>query len=248
MFEGAFLGLLKPLKTSQPPPEIEPGLPSATEIFDWDVLTWSRALPLWESAVGPSLSGLLGLEIGACGGGLSLWMAAKGCAVICSYYDESMDDAKALHRAHGVAERVSYEPIDATNIPYRNRFDLIMLKSVLGGIGAFGRLDRAREAMRQIHLALKPGGLLLFAENAVGTPLHRLPRWLKRGDSWRYLTIDEMRSMLAAFSQVSIGTTGFLAGYGLSEGQRRLLGRLDASFCRHLPASWQYVMYGAARK
>jgi SAM-dependent methyltransferase len=123
-----------------------------------------------------------------------------------------------------------------------------MLKSVLGGIGAWGRPDRQRAAVRQIHRALKPGGLFLFAENVAGTPLHRLPRWIKWRGGWRYLKPDEMQAMLAAFADVSIGTTGFLALFGPSEGQRRLLGRLDATLCHHLPASWHYVMYGVARK
>lgn len=248
MSEGVLPGLLNRLEEVQSPGGVGPGLATVSEIFDWDVVTWSRALPLWEASVGPSLSGLRGLEVGACGGGLSLWMAAKGCSVVCSYHDESMDDAKALHRTHRVAERVTYEPIDATGMTYHERFDVIMLKSVLGGIAAWGRLDRAREAVRRIHLALKPGGVLLFAENAIGTPLHRLPRWMKRGGSWRYIGVDEMRAMLAGFSEVRLETTGFLAGYGLSEGQRALLGRLDASFCHHLPASWHYLMYGVARR
>jgi hypothetical protein len=97
-------------------------------------------------------------------------------------------------------------------------------------------------------LALKPGGLFLFAENIVGTRLHRLPRWIKLGDAWRYLTLDEMRSMLARFADVRIGTSGFLALFGFAEGQRRLLGRLEATFCHRLPSSWHYMMYGVARK
>lgn len=219
-----------------------------SHVIEWDVGTWSRALPLWEDSVGSSLRGKRGLEVGGRGGGLSLWMARKGCDVVCSYYNEDIGGAKALHRAHGVAERVVYEEIDATAIPYRDHFDLIMLKSVLGGIGAYGRPDRQREALRQIHKALKPGGLFLFAENIVGTPLHRLPRAIKWRGGWRYLTIDEMQTMLADFVELRFATTGLLALFGLSEGQRRLLARLDATFCHRLPVSWHYVMYGAARK
>jgi hypothetical protein len=59
-----------PLSTCDLPPE---------HVIEWDVATWSRALPLWEAAAGPSLAGKRGLEIGSRGGGLSLWMARKGC-------------------------------------------------------------------------------------------------------------------------------------------------------------------------
>ena len=223
--------------------------PAARDVFEWDVVTWCRALEPWEAAVGPSLAGRRGLEIGARGGGLALWMAHKGCAeVVCSYYDADMDRARALHRAHGVADRIAYERIDATDIGCGRRFDVVMMKSVLGGIGAGGRVDRQSEAVRQIHGALRPGGLFLFAENVAATPLHRWARHLGRGDTWRYPTVEELAGMLRCFTGLAYMTTGFLALFGLTPWQRSLLGRLDAPLCRLLPPDWRYVMAGAARR
>jgi hypothetical protein len=85
-----------------------------------------------------------------------------------------------------------------------------MLKSVLGGIGRGNRPERQREAVHQIYLALKPGGLFLFAENVVATPLHNVARTFIR-DRWRYPTVDELSGMLAAFSSFRYDTAGLLA-------------------------------------
>lgn len=218
------------------------------KVIGWDVVTWARALPLFERVVGPDLTGKTGLEIGASEGGLSLWLALKGGEVVCSFHGGDPRRATALHKQFGVHDHVRYEYLDATRIPYRDRFDVIALKSVIGGIGAGGRRDLRYRAIEQIRAALKDDGLFLFAENLVATRVHMRLRALKRGNNWRYLTVDELRSMLRRFSSLDYFTTGFIACLGRSEAQRRVLGRVDGVACRMVPRKWRYVMVGAARK
>jgi hypothetical protein len=52
-----------------------------TDVCGWDVGTWSRAVRFWESRA--PIRGRA-LELGARRGGLSLWLAAHGCDVLCS--------------------------------------------------------------------------------------------------------------------------------------------------------------------
>ena len=234
-------------------PEMQSGPPAAEgatleKIIGWDVVTWSRALPLFEQALGSDMRGKKSLEIGASNGGLSLWLALKGSEVTCSFYSRDAHQAMELHDAFGVRKHVHYEHLDATRMPYRNCFDVIVLKSVIGGIGAGNRPDRQRQAIESIRTALKDGGLFLFAENVVATPVHTALRTIKRSDRWRYLQVDELRSMLGRFSNLEYFTTGFFACFGRSEAQRRVLGQIDSVVCPMVPQHWRYVMIGVAAK
>ncbi|MGF1477448.1 MAG: class I SAM-dependent methyltransferase [Geminicoccaceae bacterium] len=218
------------------------------QIIGWDVETWSRALATFDKVLAKDLSGTRSLELGARGGGLSLWLAMRGSEVTCSCYGCEPSDAVQLHQEFGVQHNVRYETIDATDIPYEDTFDIIVLKSVIGGIGAGKRVDRERAALAQIHRALREDGVFLFAENVMATKLHQMLRRVKRGDRWHYSSIEEMRSLFGDFSKLSYETTGFLACLGYTERQRRWLGRIDAVLCRFVPANWHYVMMGAAIK
>jgi SAM-dependent methyltransferase len=215
------------------------------------VPNWSRALRHWEREGGVSQGRLTCLEVGANGGGLSVWLAVRGHAVVCSDYRKSLANAEALAQRHGVAARVRFEEIDATCIPYESTFDIIAFKSVLGGIGRDGALERQRTAVASMYRALRPGGRLLFAENLCASPLHRLlrRRYIAWGSRWRYITIDEMRAFLAPFVRVSLDTAGFFGTFGRSEAQRRALSLLDRAAANALvPPSWRYIVYGVATK
>jgi SAM-dependent methyltransferase len=171
--------------------------------------------------------------------------------VICSNDLTAADRASAMHRKHGVTANVTYQNIDATSIPYENRFDIIVFKSVLGGIHAEGFASQ-QLAMAQIHKALKPGGRLLFAENLVGTPLHAAARALayrRRGITWRFLTLAEIELLLQPFAAHEWHTTGVSAMFGLYEAQRDLLARFDTWVLNMVtPPRWRYVVYGTATR
>lgn len=222
------------------------------DVAGWDVGTWSTAVRFWEQAVEPMGGPLDVLEVGAGPAGPSLWLALQGHRVLTSNLDHTETLARPLHERHGVVDRVEYRDLDVASLPFADRFDLVVFKSVLGGIPHGGR-ELQRGALQQIHRALKPGGRLIFAENLRGTPLHRIARTLayrRRGvPKWQYLTLRDLREFLVDFRDVELRTTGFLALFGRSEEQRRSLARADDAFWnRAVPASWHYVVYGTAVK
>jgi len=209
------------------------------------------ALDCWRQQSLQDLSKCKALEVGSQNGGLSLWLALQGALVVCSDLDGPTETAVRKHREHGVSHLVSYESIDATNIPYTNHFDVILFKSVLGGIGVNDNKERQAKAVSEMHKALKTGGELLFAENLAGSPVHGFfrRRFVKWGRDWRYISLTELDEFLAPFSKVRYRTIGFFGAFGRNEKQRENLGELD----RHLtdalvPQGWRYIVAGVATK
>jgi hypothetical protein len=223
-----------------------------SDIFGWDVVTWSPSLEHWQRHATVDFTRSNALEIGAGqSGGVSLWLALQGCDVTCSTFGEVPPRVRALHGRYGVAHRVRYTSLDVLELCEQNTYDVIAFKSVLGGIGANDRADLQARAIARIHAALKPGGNLLFAENLAATRVHAtLRRRFGAGkDGWRYLTMREMLQLMRPFASVHYRTAGFLGAWGSSEIQLRTSGALDGFLCRWLvPASWQYVVMGVAIK
>lgn len=228
-----------------------PPLPSRADVLSWDVRTWAVALDVWEPVVSPAPPALHCLEVGAGPGGPTLWLASQGHDVVCTNLADTRGQAFPLHERYGVADRVEYRDIDLREgLPYRDEFDVVVFKSVLGGLGddpAF-----ARSVIAEIHAALKPGGVLLFAENLRGTVVHRAARALAyrvRRSSWRYPTLDELRELLGVFDDLDLRTNGVAAVFGPTEGIRGALAVLDAvALARITPARWRYMAYGVARR
>lgn len=220
------------------------------DALQWDVTNWSAALDFWSKHAPLTGSALDCLEIGANSGGISMWLARQGHRVVCSDLGGAEKRARPLIERHGVLDRVTFEDLDATAIPYAERFDIVVFKSVLGGIGYDGA-EKQRAAIESMYRALKSGGLLLFAENLTGSALHRFlrSRYIRWGTRWRYVTVDEMRDFLNVFRNVQFGTTGFFGALGRSEKQRRMLATIDHLGVNAIvPPSWRYVIYGVARK
>lgn len=222
-----------------------------TDIIRWDVRNWSTAVKFWKDQTSINLSNCCALEIGSHHGGLSLWMAQHGARVVCSDLNGARREAEQLHRDHQVSGLIEYEAIDATNIPYEDHFDIIFFKSVLGGIGLNDQKERQTRAVSEMHRALKNGGELFFAENLVASPLHRLFRrkYVKWGNEWRYITLDEMNEFLGQFSKVTYRTIGFLGAFGRTEKQRDVLSWFDKYLVGPLvPKNWRYIVAGIATK
>lgn len=117
-------------------------------------------------------------------------------------------------------------------------------------IGALGDRERQVQSLCEMHRVLKPGGVLLFAENLAGTRMHR---WLRKrfvawDNNWRYLSWPAERELFAPFAKLDVRTTGLLANLGRSEAQSDLLARCDGLLCRAVPARWHTVVYGVATK
>ncbi len=220
------------------------------DIIQWDTTSWSKALKFWEENIEwDSLK--TGLELGGREGGLSLWLALKEVQTICSDLQDTEATAKELHAKHQVTNFVTYQDIDATSIPYENHFDVIVFKSIVGGIGRNNNIELQHKAFEQMYKALKKGGKLLFAENLIASPVHQRlrSRFVNWGESWRYVSINEMHSFLRIFSSHQIESTGFLGALGRSEGQRKALAQADKLLFNHVvPKSWNYISYGIAIK
>jgi len=215
--------------------------------FQWEVRTWSRALPLWEAHL-PTKRPATALGIGERGGGISLWLASKDFRVTCSDLRPFPPETSRMHARFGVQDRIAYARADATALPFPDAaFDVVFFKSV---IGALGDKERQAQAIRETHRVLKPGGLLLFAENLTGTAMHR---WLRKRfvaweHYWRYLHPVRDRDLFAPFAALDDRTTGLLANLGRTEGQRDLLARVDALLMPIVPQGGRTVWYGVATK
>jgi SAM-dependent methyltransferase len=223
----------------------------ACDFIEWDVRNWSGALDCWLQHGKQDFLGCTALEIGSNQGGLSLWMALQGAQVICTDIDGPPEIAIKKHLENGVSHLITYESIDATNIGYSNHFDVVLFKSVLGGIGVNNDRERQAKAVSQMYKALKKGGQLFFAENLVASPLHHLLRrgFVKWGAEWRYVSLPEMQEFLSPFSAVTYRTIGFLGAFGRTEKQREALSWLDKYLIGPLvPTSWRYIVAGVATK
>lgn len=221
------------------------------DIFEWDVENWSKSILFWESTSTNLLPKYKALEIGARNGGLSLWLGMKGIQVVCSDIDFPTDKAKKKHKNYGVSDLVRYKKVDALQMPYENEFDIIIFKSVLGGIGRNNNSDNIVAALENIHKALKPGGELLFVENLKGSPLHQFFRkkFVKWGGSWNYQSIDSLLSSSKKFSSLKYQTKGFLGAFGPNEKIRKIFGKIDTLiFDRITPQNWRYIFIGVAKK
>lgn len=217
-------------------------------VIGWDLVTWKCALAFWEEHLPKDLSGTRSLEVGCGRGGLSLWLAKKNSQVVCSDLSDPQPKAHSLHDFWGVSERIRYEAIDALSIPYEDEFDLVVFKSVLGGLGAEDHIDRIQQSLQQMHKALKPGGRLMFAEN-LNTPFHHFLRtaFVRWGRRWNYLGRDELLASLPSFSKIEYGSTGFSGYWGRLSGKgicwakltsffsTGLLGQTITTFCSALP-------------
>lgn len=195
----------------------------AGDILQWDIRSWKICLDFWEEKM-QNVAGKKALELGGREGGLTLWLALKGCEVVCSDITDAKKSAEKLHNKYPTGFKITYKDIDACAIPYTEYFDIIIFKSIIGGIGRGGKGNQ-QKVFSEIHRALKPGGQLLFAENLVASPVHR---WLRKkfirwGNEWRYVTIDEMKSFLSVFRVYEIKTSGVLATFGRNEKQRSIL-------------------------
>lgn len=220
-------------------------------IVEWDVKGWKKAIDQWDEVVPQSDGTLSALEIGARRGGLSLYLARKGYQVVCSDVENPESLAKLLHVEFGVEGLITYAAADASQLPFGdNSFDVIAFKSILGSVGQHGRVDLQERTIHECWRVLKPGGMLLFAENLSATRLHMFLRrhFVGWGSRWQYVNISQLEGFLTDFESYYYETFGFIATFGRNEFQRNILFYFDSLLNRFLPDGWKYIVYGYARK
>jgi SAM-dependent methyltransferase len=218
---------------------------------EWDERNWSVAPAFWEERTRLDLRTCAALELGGRHGGLSHWLALRGAEVTCSDLDGPSPRARERHHTAGVADRVTYAALDATQLEFDGEFDIVVFKSLLGALDGPDRVATQRAAIAGMHRALRPGGELFFAENLLASPAHRFlrQRYVAWGRRWRYVAIKEMLDFLSPFSHVEYRTIGFSGAFGRSRRQRSILGAMDrAGLDRLVPPRWRYIILGVARR
>jgi SAM-dependent methyltransferase len=220
------------------------------DIINWDIINWSKALMYWDKNFTFNKNNYVALEVGAREGGLSLWLAMKGCKVICTDLESPEKKASEIHKKYTCSSLISYEALDATNIKYNNHFDIITFKSILGGIGRNDTINLKQQAINEMYQALKPDGVLFFSENIEGSMIHRVlrKRFSEWGNYWNYLKYEDVNPLLSAFKQVDYITVGFFGTFGRNEKQRSILGKIDSVFEKIIPKSKRYIVIGIAKK
>lgn len=219
------------------------------DILGWDVINWQQAICFWEQHLPQRLDGWRGLELGAASGGLSLYLGLKGAEMTCSDLSNPCDRALPLHQKYGL--QVSYQAVDACQLPFADQsLDVVCFKSVLGGIRKNKPDDPKPLIIQEILRVLKPGGLLLFAENLKGTCLNSYFRrkFVPWSQGWEYLDTQTYLYLLQDFQELKTQQTGLLGLLGRNEAQRRLLGHFDQQLPTWLPTDWHYILIALARK
>ena len=220
------------------------------DIIEWDIKNWSKALEFWLANADISSKEGNCLELGGRRGGLSLLLALSGNRVICSDLESPKDIASDLHKKYKLNGRIKYQGIDATDIPYENEFDIVIFKSILGGISANGKDELKKKALNEIHKSLKPTGKLLFAENLEASVLHKSLRgkFIKWGNRWNYMKYNDIKVLFSEYSNIEFQTFGFFGTFGRSEKQRKLLGFIDSMISPLVPKKNKYILVGVATK
>jgi ubiquinone/menaquinone biosynthesis C-methylase UbiE len=162
------------------------------DIFDWKAASWNRLFREILLSVEFSPTGKTVLEVGAHKGGLSLFFSLLGCSVICSDVNvESMSRAKQLHSGWGRC--CSYMAMDVRTLPLRSEsLDVVIMKSVLGGVYSCDGENAAIESIWEAYRVLKKGGLCILLEQLRGDPLSCWIRSRKfPARNWHYFRKEE---------------------------------------------------------
>jgi|LULL01.1.fsa_nt_gb SAM-dependent methyltransferase len=218
--------------------------------LEWDYLAWGEALKYWDSILPTSLKGKKVLELGGRNGGLSTYFAQKGAEVFCSDINSPTHLAQQTHKKLNLTN-ISYHAIDATKLSYKNEFDIIVFKSILGGIGYNNNIAAQKKALSSCYQALKPGGKLLFAENGKGSIFHKILRTFLTpwGRSWRYLGHKELKIFLEDEGfNVEIKSFGFFSIFARRSFLKRPLYLIDKFIDPILLNEFKYIHYGQCKK
>lgn len=218
-------------------------------IVEWDIETWKRAFEFWEISVDWTQV-KCALEIGARNGGPSFWLAEKGIEVDCTDRKNIEEKAEKIFKKEELKGKISFFNLNILSLKEEEKYDLILCKSVLGGVGNYGETEQIKQAIQQVYIALKPGGYFLFAENLIASPLHQYLRKKKNKWSigWHYLKKENLREFCNPFSMVEVKTTGFLSAFGGHESRKRNLAKIDQVIIPLIPHQWHYLGYGLAKK
>jgi ubiquinone/menaquinone biosynthesis C-methylase UbiE len=224
------------------------------EVVQWDVPTWWRPMEYFGEVVrARALQGKSVLELGARDGGTALYLAKfHGMSVVATDIDPIQSKCRALHERHGVSDLITYDVADATNLQFDDAsFDAVVIKSVLGGIAAAAGTQAMARAADEMRRVLRPGGVVLFAENLSASWFHRKARSARAwSGEWHYPSLAEIESVFSRVGPPELKTTGFSAVFVPESFPRlkQVAASIDKCTERLVPRSWQYVGFGHSVK
>lgn len=226
------------------------------DIIGWDVKNWSEIIEVWRPLLESFPKGSKALAIGERDGGLSLWLAMSGFNVICTDITDISTEASALHNKYLLKANISYRSLDIVNdIPLEEQFDIIIAKSVLGGLktdrsDANTRNDSARrKAVENIYTMLKPKGFFLSAENMEGSRLLQIARRAtNKQKGWDYLKHKELQTLFSNFTSLQIKTFGILPTFFPWQPVNSMCYMLNKNLLNSLPANQKYIAVITAQK
>ena len=212
------------------------------DIIGWDTIVWGQSLKFFDENINfKKIKNALELGSGTYGG-YSLYFASKNIDTICSNPFGNFDSAKKIHFKYNFSKKIKYEKIDALDIPYKNKFDCISFKSVLGVLGnqkeRFKNVNSQKRMINNISKALKKGGYLIFAENLKGSKFHQYILnkygWGKNYTGWRYFSVKEYLDIVGNdFELLNYKTTGVIGNMvskkkiPFKERIKRIFGKID---------------------
>lgn len=227
------------------------------DIIEWDIDNWGVLIKLWTPIIESLPAGSNVLAIGERNGGLSTWLALHGHNVWCTDRVYPTELAKTNHKKYGVEDKVTYGKFDvvAGDENLYNKFDLIIAKSVIGGLKLVYS-DRStrnfavhKHAVDNIYKCLKGGGYFLSAENMEGGLLASMLRKLAGKDTgWRYLKWKELPELFSSFEIKQAKAFGIVPGLFKGKILRKFIYGINDYVFGLLPSSYKYIAFVAARK
>lgn len=219
------------------------------DILNWDVRTWSEILPCWDNQLKNfDKSNAICIEIGAREGGMSLWMALNGFQITCSDYIYDSDEAQKLHKKYRVERNVFYKKVDVLNWQEKAKYDIVIIKSVLG---ALETEERIKTAIENIYNNLKDGGIVLYAENSSASSLHRLFRlkFTDWGRKWYYFDESSLKFFFKSFQILKFKFNGVSVVFANRLGMSKPFYKFDKYILNKIvPNTMKYMIYGYAKK
>jgi cyclopropane fatty-acyl-phospholipid synthase-like methyltransferase len=173
--------------------------PTLTQAVEWRTGIWLPAVrSLLDRASARLRPGAEVLELGYGSGLMACHLAGEYGVRVTGFETDpaARDAARANARRFGLQDRLDFRCVDpdqAAELP--QGFDLLFLKSFLAQV----KTPEAYQAsLAFLRARLRPGGLLLAAENGRGGYLDRFVRKRVRGSRWAGHQLFD-RSALAAF-------------------------------------------------
>jgi hypothetical protein len=220
-------------------------------IIEWDVNNWSKLIKYWQPIVNSLPKSAKILCIGERNGGLTLWLAMQGFNVVCTDRVYPTSKAIEIHKSYNVNNRIAYKEYDILEkYPDDLKFDLIIAKSVLGGIkneytDSTTRNKEARiKAIGNLHEALTKNGTILFAENMKGSLfLDACRKFSGKKKGWHYFTVPEIKELFQPFNSLNIKYFGLIPTYGNGVILNKLIYLFNYLLQPVTPNSFKYISF-----